>query len=261
MFEQGVEFVAGEWLAFGGALHFDHAAVARHHHVHVGVAVRVLGIIEIKHRHAFKNADRDRGDRIADRRSGEQFFLQQITDCIVQCHIGAGNAGGARAAVGLNDVAIDLDGAFAQRLHVDHRAQCAADQALDFLRAARLFAARGFAVHARVGRTRQHAVFGGDPALPPAFEKARHFFLDARSAQHLGIAAFDEHRSLGVSGVTARDADGAQLVRLAIAWPHKCAIFPVLKIGGSAIIRPLLRRSDGRLARRAYSTSHPTDCH
>ena len=60
----------------------------------------------------------------------------------------------------------------AQRLHVDHRPQGAADQALDFLRAARLLARRGLAPAAGVGGARQHAVFRRDPALALAAQPA-----------------------------------------------------------------------------------------
>ena len=37
---------------------------------------------------------------------------------------------------------------------------------------------------ARVGRARQHAVFGGDPALALAAQERRHFFLDTGGAEH-----------------------------------------------------------------------------
>ena len=60
----------------------------------------------------------------------------------------------------------------AHRGPVDDGAQAAADQALDFLRAAGLLAARRLAVAAGVGGARQHAVFGGDPALALAAQEA-----------------------------------------------------------------------------------------
>ena len=65
--QQGLHFVAAEGVAFGGALHLDEAAAVVHHHVHVGVAVGVLGVVQIEHRHAAVDADRDRGDRAVDR--------------------------------------------------------------------------------------------------------------------------------------------------------------------------------------------------
>ena len=51
---------------------------------------------------------------------------------------GAGDGGGARAAVGLNNVAIEPDGALAKLLQVGDGAQRAADQAGNFERAAGL---------------------------------------------------------------------------------------------------------------------------
>jgi hypothetical protein len=65
-----------------------------------------------------------------------------------------------------------------------HGAQAAADQALDFLGAAGLLALGGLARGARVGGARQHAVFGGDPALALAAQEAGHRLLDAGGAQH-----------------------------------------------------------------------------
>src|SRR3546814_8954677 len=41
--QQGVEFVAAERVALGRALQFDEAAAVVHHHVHVGIAIAVLG--------------------------------------------------------------------------------------------------------------------------------------------------------------------------------------------------------------------------
>jgi hypothetical protein len=129
----------------------------------------------------------------------------------------AGDRRGAGAAVGLDHVAVQVQGALAEGFQVEGGAQRAADQALDFLGAAGLLAARGFAVHARVRRARQHAVFGRHPALPFALQEARHLVFDAGGADHLGVAAFDQHRTLGVLGVLAGDADGAQLVDGAVA--------------------------------------------
>ena len=58
---------ARERRALGGALQLDEAAGAGHHDVHVGVARRILGVVEIEHRHAVDHTDRHRGDEIAQR--------------------------------------------------------------------------------------------------------------------------------------------------------------------------------------------------
>ena len=101
---------------------------------------------------------------------------------------------------------------------VDARAQAAADQALDFHRASALAAACGFALAARVGGARQHAVFGGDPAFALATQPCRRAVLDAGRAQHAGIAEAHQHRTFGVTGVMAFDAYRAQLIAGAAAW-------------------------------------------
>jgi len=117
-----------------------------------------------------------------------------------------------RVHVGLQHVAIEVDGAFAQRFQVEHRAQRAANQALDFLGAAALLAPGSLAVTAGVGGAGQHAVLGRDPALAAALLVAGHLFLHGSGAQHAGIAKFDQHRALGMDGVAPGDAHRAQLV-------------------------------------------------
>ena len=49
-------------------------------------------------------------------------MLYQFPERFHQCDIGAGDGSGARAAVGLQNVAIDDHGAVAERGGVDHRA-------------------------------------------------------------------------------------------------------------------------------------------
>src|SRR5439155_8625063 len=90
------------------------------------------------------------------------------------------------APVGLDHVAIDLDGALAELGEIDDDKQAAADEALDFLGEPGWPPARRLALGARVGRSRQHAVFGRDPSLPLAFEKRRNGLLHACGADDLG---------------------------------------------------------------------------
>src|SRR5262249_53451581 len=123
-------------------------------------------------------------------------------------------------AVGLDHVAVDLDGALAEALERGHGAQAAADEALDLLGAPGLLAARGLAVAAGVGCARQHAVLGGEPALTAALEERRHFFFDARGADDARVAELDQHRTFGVTRVAARDRDFSQLAGLACARTH-----------------------------------------
>ena len=72
----------------------------------------------------------------------------------MQRNPGAGDGSAARAAIGSQHIAIQRDGHLAHRLQIRDRAQAAPNQALDFLRAAGLLAARGFPVTPRVGGAR-----------------------------------------------------------------------------------------------------------
>jgi len=109
---------------------------------------------------------------------------------------------------------------FAQCFQICRGTQRTADQALDFLGAARLLAARGFALHAGTGGARQHAVFGGDPAFALAPDPRRHAFFQRRSAQHVGVAEFDQARSFGMFGKSGFQAHGAHHIKIAATGSH-----------------------------------------
>ena len=133
---------------------------------------------------------------------------------------GAGDRGGAGAAVGLDDVAIDGDLPLAERRQIDDRAQAASDQALNFDRAAALLAGGGLAARTLEGRARQHAVFRGDPAARLALEPGRQPIFQRRGHQYMGIAEFHEAGAFGVFHHASLQRHGAQLVGLSAAWPH-----------------------------------------
>ena len=81
---------------------------------------------------------------------------------------------------------------------IDDGAQAAADQPLDFDRAAALLAGRSLAPRALDGGARQHAVFGRDPAAALALEPRRQPLLQRRGHQHMGVAEFHEAGAFGV---------------------------------------------------------------
>ena len=141
-----------------------------------------------------------------DRRLGDLAGRQQTIDRVLRGHKGAGDGGGPGAAVSLDHIAIELDGALAQFFQVEHCAQRATNQPLNLLGTAGLLAAGGLAVAAAVGGAGQHAVFGSDPTFTTAAFVRRHFFFDRRGAQHLGVAELNQHRALSVHGVVAGDA-------------------------------------------------------
>ncbi len=166
------------------------------------------------------HADGNRRDGINQRGCGNHALGQHGADRIVQGNIRAGDAGSAGTAVGLDHVAVNLNGVFAQFGQIDHGAQAAANQALDFLGATGLFTFGGFTRHAAAGGARQHAVFGGYPAFARALFMRWDASFDAGGANHFGVAAFNQHRAFGVFGVVAGNADGAELVGGALTWAH-----------------------------------------
>ena len=74
--------------------------------------------------------------RAGERQRGELALGDQPPAGELERDVAAGDRRAARAAVGLQHVAVDVDRALAERLEVDDAAQRAADQPLDLDRAA-----------------------------------------------------------------------------------------------------------------------------
>jgi hypothetical protein len=114
---------------------------ARHHDVHVGVASRVFGVIQIEHWRAADHANRHRCDKIVGARHGRRDrCARHQPSASASATQGAGNRRAAGSAVRLQDVAIDLDRALAKRREIRYRAQASSDQAVVFPACARLSA-------------------------------------------------------------------------------------------------------------------------
>ena len=143
---------------------------------------------------------------------GERARLHEARARVVQRDPAAADRRGARAAVGLQHVAVDRDLHVGHLLQVGDGAQRAADETLDLLRAARLLAFRRLAADALGRRARQHRVLGGDPSLARALEPRRDALLDRRGAQHARAAELDEHRTVRHLRVVAREQDRAEIV-------------------------------------------------
>ena len=112
-------------------------------------------------------------------------------------HGRAGDGGGARAAVGLDHVAVEDDGALAQGVHVDDGAQAAADEALDLVGAAADLAAFAFSWGAGDGGAGQHGVLGRDPAAAGVAQPAGDALLDGGVGEHAGVAEGDQDGAFG----------------------------------------------------------------
>ena len=137
-----------------------------------------------------------------------------------KCDVCSGDRSAARTAVGLNDVAIEIDLAFAEQLGIDDRPQAAADQTLDFLRPARR--PLRLTLRAGVRRTRQHRVLGGHPAEAFVSHEHRHAVLDRCGADDLRSADLDQCRPFGVRRNIRCYLDVADLIVRAVILSRVC---------------------------------------
>ena len=126
-----------------------------------------------------------------------------------QRHVAAGDRRRARAAVGLQHVAVDGDRALPERW------PCRSTRAARGRSAARspCRARPAAALAARVGRARQHGVLAGDPALAAVLQERRHPLLDRGGADDPGLAGADRAPSPRDFQPVGRDGERAQLVR------------------------------------------------
>jgi len=122
---------------------------------------------------------------------------QELREGEVGGHPGAGDGGGAGAAVGLQHVAVEGQRAVREGGEVEGGAQAAADQALDLGGAAGGLSLVDLARAAGVRGPRQHGVLGGQPAAAAVLHERRHPVVDARRHQDAGLAELDEHRAFG----------------------------------------------------------------
>src|SRR5690606_24503746 len=137
---------------------------------------------------------------------------------------GAGDGRGARAAIGLDDVAVEPDGALAELLEPHDGAERPADEPLDLLRPPADLPRRRLPAGPRRRRARQHAVLGRDPPLAGAPEELRHAVLDARGADDARAPRLDEHGTLGGHVDVRGDGDGTKRGWGAVVGTHRRSI-------------------------------------
>src|SRR6185369_752119 len=96
----------------------------------------------------------------------------------------------ACTAVGLQDVAIDRDRAFAERLHIGNGAQASSDQPLYLVRASGWSTTTDLTRRARLRRAREHRVLGRQPSLARVSQKRWHAIFYRRGANNARVAHF-----------------------------------------------------------------------
>src|SRR5215211_3876280 len=181
--EQLVEAVERERLCLGGRLHLDQAPAPGHRHVHVDLRARVLLVGQVEEGDAVDDADRYRRQRLTQGLAEPEAFERDA-----RRDVRSRDRRTARAAVGLEDVAVEPDGALAERLVVRDRANGATDQPLDLHRPTALTAPARLPRRPLAGRRRQQRVLGRDPAAPLTGQPAWNALVVRRRAQHAGLA-------------------------------------------------------------------------
>ena len=125
----------------------------------------------------------------------------------------AGDRSGARAAVGLDHVAIEPHGALAERFQIRHRAQRAADHPLNFERAAGLLAAARFARRALSVERGSMPYSPVTQPLPLPFRNCGNAVFHGGGDDHARVARFDQHAAFGAGDEVRRDLHRPQVRR------------------------------------------------
>ena len=60
--QQGIQLMSAKGVAFGRALDFHEGAAAVHDHIHVSLGLRIFGVVQVQHRRAVAEPDRNRCD-------------------------------------------------------------------------------------------------------------------------------------------------------------------------------------------------------
>ena len=205
--QQTGELGAGIGVFFGGGLGFDEAAGGEHDDVHVDGGAGVFFVAEVEEEVSVDDADGGGGDHLAEGGGFEGACGDELVEGEGEGDAGSGDGCGAGATVGLEDVAIEDDGAFAEGFHVDDGAEGAADEALDLVGSAADLAAFGFAGGAGEGGAGEHAVLGGDPAAAGVAEPAGDTLLDGGVAEDAGVAGLDKDGAFGGADEVGGEAD------------------------------------------------------
>ena len=127
-------FFAGESCFFAAALDFHELAFFGHDDVEVDGGVSVFGVVQVEEGFAFVYSSADGGDELSEGKIFEFSGVHEAVESDGDGDATAGDGGGAGSTVGLEDVAIEPEGAGAEFFEVDNGAEGPADEALDFRR-------------------------------------------------------------------------------------------------------------------------------
>ena len=220
------ELLLAERLALGRALDLDDAARAGHDEIGVGAGRGILEIVEVDDRLAVEDAAGDRRDMVASAPSRP--------DHLPRLHPGRQSCSAIQPPV-IEAVRVPPSAWMTSQSTViccspsacrstTARSERPISRWISSVRPPCLPAAASRRMRSPVG-ARQHAVFGRDPALAAIAHPARHLFLEARRAQHMGVAELHQAGAFGVLGDAALEGDRAHFVGLAFRRAHSGGSF------------------------------------
>ena len=128
--EKCVKFAAIKGLPFGGALNLNKLAGSGHGYIDIDIGPTVFNGGEVKKELAIDNAATDGGHRLDKNLSRDEALAAKPLDSVMERHIGSRYSRGARAAIGIYDIAVNLHGSLAEFLKIDDRSQNAANESL-----------------------------------------------------------------------------------------------------------------------------------
>lgn len=200
------------------SLDFDEVQRVGHDDIHVHARVLVFGVVQINEDFAIYDTYADGSDSGFDGQGVGFALSNKPGGGELDGDRGPCDGSGACASVGLQDIAIDPEGAGAEFIEIDNGAEGAPDEALDF---------GATPIHAASGRVAllpgesgvgEHGILRGDPptGFILFFHPARHGLLNSSGADDFCFPKTHKDRSLGVWGDAFFDGDGADLKGLAV---------------------------------------------
>ena len=198
-------------------MEFDEFATAGADDVHIDIGGRVFGVGEVEDGRAFENADTNCGYLANNRICADHTRFNKLSTCQRKRNVRTCDRSATRAAVGLDDVAIEIYLAFAQQFCVNDRPHTATDQTLYLLRSPRrpVF---GFTLSSGICCPWEHGVFSRYPAETFVSHKHRHAILDRCRADHLCPANLDQRRTLSIWRNIRRNFCITKLVVISFVW-------------------------------------------
>ena len=135
---------------------------------------------------------------------------------------GAGDRRAARAAVGLQHVAVDADRALAERRRGSRPRASSGRSAAGSRACGPTACRRPPRAASRVCVERGSIPYSAvSQPFPRALQERRHALLDARGAQHARVAGAHQHRAFGVARPAALEHERSQLVGSALVRSHR----------------------------------------